>query len=167
MESVNDLLTRDSQLGADSDSTGESDIESDVDSEEDEIGDPDEIEVESMLDMEFEDENITYQEDDEDLFEDALLGDHLVTSPTLDVSMEGIGEGASDQLPADELNKPGSRLRTCVNRLQQLHEEKVRTGRLPSWPFADYLEFEFVKWMVDHDISQGARDKLIKLPIVS
>lgn len=43
----------------------------------------------------------------------------------------------------------------------------IANGRAPAWPFADWLEFEFVKWLVENDISQGARDKLIKLPIVS
>ncbi|KAG9077897.1 hypothetical protein FRC06_008645, partial [Ceratobasidium sp. 370] len=42
----------------------------------------------------------------------------------------------------------------------------VAAGQSPDWPFADYLEFEFVKWMVVNDISQTARDKLIKLPIM-
>jgi hypothetical protein len=65
-------------------------------------------------------------------------------------------------------NSPwGTRLRPCLTTLDKLHQQKIATGEAPAWPFADYLEFEFVKWMVDNDISQTARDKLIKLPIVS
>lgn len=50
--------------------------------------------------------------------------------------------------------------------LERLYLERVAAGLSPDWPFADFLEFEFVKWMVVNDISQTARDKLIKLPIV-
>ncbi|KAF8605584.1 hypothetical protein BDV93DRAFT_570162 [Ceratobasidium sp. AG-I] len=51
--------------------------------------------------------------------------------------------------------------------LEKIFQDRVTDGRSPDWPFADYLEFEFVKWLVVNDISQTARDKLIKLPIVS
>jgi hypothetical protein len=61
----------------------------------------------------------------------------------------------------------GSPLRPCLPMLQKIHNQKMGRMQPIAWPFADFLEFEFVKWMVNHDISQGSRDKLIKLPIVS
>jgi hypothetical protein len=55
----------------------------------------------------------------------------------------------------------------CQPLLQRLHEEKIKAGLTPAYPFADWLEFEFVRWMVERDISQTSREKLLKLPIVS
>ncbi|CAE6475454.1 unnamed protein product [Rhizoctonia solani] len=60
----------------------------------------------------------------------------------------------------------GTPLRHCQPVLERIHQERIAAGRAPDWPFADYLEFEFVKWMVVNDVSQTARDKLIKLPII-
>jgi hypothetical protein len=81
-------------------------------------------------------------------------------SPTLDAPL-------SDEISDIEMDLPGARLRTCISDLERLHQLQVANGKKPEWPFADYLEFEFVQWMVVNDISQTARDKLIKLPIVS
>ncbi|KAB5588277.1 hypothetical protein CTheo_8281 [Ceratobasidium theobromae] len=61
----------------------------------------------------------------------------------------------------------GTRLCPCLTTLDKLHQQKMCSGEVPAWPFTDYLEFEFVKWMVDNDISQTACDKLIKLPIIA
>ncbi|KDN34262.1 hypothetical protein RSAG8_12651, partial [Rhizoctonia solani AG-8 WAC10335] len=70
-------------------------------------------------------------------------------------------------IPFNTLNTPwGTPLSHCQPMLERIHQERVRAGHAPDWPFADYLEFEFVKWMVVNDISQTARDKLIKLPIM-
>ncbi|CUA72116.1 hypothetical protein RSOLAG22IIIB_10097 [Rhizoctonia solani] len=74
----------------------------------------------------------------------------------------------SVDIPATEnlCNAPwGNPLRWSQPALEQIHQERITAGCAPDWPFADYLEFEFVKWMVVNDISQTARDKLIKLPI--
>lgn len=60
----------------------------------------------------------------------------------------------------------GTPLRRHQPALEKIYQERVAAGLSPDWPFADFLEFEFVKWMVVNDISQTARDKLIKLPIV-
>jgi hypothetical protein len=76
-------------------------------------------------------------------------------------------EGLAD-IPDNIANTPwGTPLRRCRPMLEKIFQDRVADGRSPDWPFADYLEFEFVKWMVVNDISQTARDKLIKLPIVS
>ncbi|KEP46797.1 hypothetical protein V565_181170 [Rhizoctonia solani 123E] len=82
------------------------------------------------------------------------------------VEMETVG--SVDTPDADHnCNAPwGNPLRWCQPELERIHQERIAAGRAPDWPFADYLEFEFVKWMVVNDISQTARDKLIKLPIV-
>ncbi|KAG8747275.1 hypothetical protein FRC12_014116 [Ceratobasidium sp. 428] len=70
-------------------------------------------------------------------------------------------------IPDDIANSPwGTPLRHCQPMLDKIYQDRVAAGRLPDWPFADFLEFEFVKWMVVNDISQTARDKLIKLPIM-
>ncbi|KAG9088781.1 hypothetical protein FRC06_001853 [Ceratobasidium sp. 370] len=55
-----------------------------------------------------------------------------------------------------------------VTPLCACHQESlpVAAGLSPDWPFAGLLKFEFVKWMVVNDISQTARDKLIKRPIM-
>ncbi|KAG9120223.1 hypothetical protein FRC07_004366, partial [Ceratobasidium sp. 392] len=60
----------------------------------------------------------------------------------------------------------GTPIRRCQPRLNQILRDRVASGRSPDWPFADVLEFEFVKWLVVNDISQTAQDKLIKLPIM-
>ncbi|KAG9107022.1 hypothetical protein FRC07_008704, partial [Ceratobasidium sp. 392] len=70
-------------------------------------------------------------------------------------------------IPDDLANASwGTPLRRCKPMLEKIFRDRVANGRSPDWPFADYLEFEFVKWMVVNDISQTARDKLIKLPIM-
>ncbi|KAJ1299410.1 hypothetical protein OPQ81_002640 [Rhizoctonia solani] len=69
--------------------------------------------------------------------------------------------------PATEADIPGAQLHTCMTELEWLHQIQVANGKQPAWPFVDYLEFEFVKWMVVNDISQTAQDKLIKLPIIA
>lgn len=71
------------------------------------------------------------------------------------------------QAMGEDTSEWGARLRPCLATLDRIHQQKIAAGQAPAWPFADYLEFEFVKWMVQNDISQTARDKLIKLPIVS
>ncbi|CCO36287.1 hypothetical protein BN14_10419 [Rhizoctonia solani AG-1 IB] len=145
-----------------SDDAGSSASDSDNDSA-DEIGfdnnengpDLDEMEVESLLGTEFESDNEAYQISEEDY-------DEVMDAPMSEDTSIGSGEALMD-----ETNIPGARLATCLNRLEQLHQEKVWTNLVPSWPFVDYLEFEFVKWMVENDVSQTARDKLIKLPIIA
>ncbi|KAF8597204.1 hypothetical protein BDV93DRAFT_562525, partial [Ceratobasidium sp. AG-I] len=42
----------------------------------------------------------------------------------------------------------GTPLRRCQPMLEKIFRDRVADGRSPDWPFADYLEFEFVKWMV-------------------
>ncbi|KAG8794412.1 hypothetical protein FRC12_024650 [Ceratobasidium sp. 428] len=70
-------------------------------------------------------------------------------------------------IPDDIANSPwGTPLRRCQPMLDKIYQDRVAADRLPDWPFADFLEFEFVKWMVVNDISQTARDKLIKLPMM-
>jgi hypothetical protein len=58
-------------------------------------------------------------------------------------------------------------LRPCLPMLQKIHNQKMGCMQPIAWPIANFLEFKFVNWMVNHDISQGSCDKLIKLPIVS
>jgi hypothetical protein len=79
--------------------------------------------------------------------------------------------------PASELGHPpnggpalcqwGAPICHCLPVLDRIHQEQIACGRAPAAPFADYLEFEFAKWMVERDISQDSRDKLLKLPLVS
>lgn len=71
----------------------------------------------------------------------------------------------SSNVPMEE-DLPGAPLRSFMPALERLHQRKIALGEDPAMPFADYLEFEFVKWMVEHDISQRSREKLINLPIV-
>ncbi|KAG9122401.1 hypothetical protein FRC07_001227, partial [Ceratobasidium sp. 392] len=70
----------------------------------------------------------------------------------------------------ENLGLPGSQWGAAIGEalplLQRLHQEKIASGSAPAAPFADWLEFEFVKWMVERDISQGSREKLLKLPII-
>ncbi|EUC60634.1 hypothetical protein RSOL_356350, partial [Rhizoctonia solani AG-3 Rhs1AP] len=84
------------------------------------------------------------------------------------VAVESETMGSVDTPAADViLDAPwGNPLRWSQPALERIHQERIAAGRAPDWPFADYLEFEFVKWMVVNDISQTARDKLIKLPII-
>ncbi|KAG9118957.1 hypothetical protein FRC07_006257 [Ceratobasidium sp. 392] len=70
-------------------------------------------------------------------------------------------------LPAHMTNNTwGTPIRRCEPVLTRILRDRVAKGYSPDWPFADVLEFEFVKWMVVNDVSQTARDKLIKLPIM-
>ncbi|KAG8730719.1 hypothetical protein FRC10_002397, partial [Ceratobasidium sp. 414] len=70
-------------------------------------------------------------------------------------------------VPENLANAPwGAPLRRYKPAIEKVYQERIAAGLLPDWPFADFLEFEFVKWMVVNDISQTARDKLIKLPIM-
>ncbi|KAG8710887.1 hypothetical protein FRC11_004010 [Ceratobasidium sp. 423] len=156
----------DSNSDSDSDSDSEVDSESSsVDTDGQENRDPDEIEVESLLDVESEDGYETYLEFDQDA--DLTVHDDIITSPTSDVVMADVGQTEDQDLPMDESNMPGARVRRCLSQLEYLHQQKVHAELLPAWPFADYLEFQFVQWMVENDVSQGARDKLIKLPIIN
>ncbi|KAG8731164.1 hypothetical protein FRC11_004838, partial [Ceratobasidium sp. 423] len=164
-EFLNDLLLRNGVLGAEMQDENGSETDSeddDTDTDGQETTDPDEMEVESLLDAEFEDDAANFEDN-----ENCGSTTDDVMSPSSDVTMAGIAHGDEQELFLEETYVPGARLRPCLNRLQQLHRQKVLANTLPSWPFSDYLEFEFVKWMVDNDISQGARDKLIKLPIIA
>ncbi|KAG8730952.1 hypothetical protein FRC10_002161, partial [Ceratobasidium sp. 414] len=71
--------------------------------------------------------------------------------------------GENSRLPGRQWGAP---IGEALPMLQRLHQEKVASGSAPAAPFADWLEFEFVKWMVERDISQGSREKLLKLPII-
>jgi hypothetical protein len=105
------------------------------------------------------------ESDDEDVSEyyDPSIEDEVAP----DLSDLDIDTGELSMDLDNERSSWGARVRPCLTSLDKIHKHKIQTGQAPAWPFADYLEFEFVKWMVHHDISQGARDKLIKLPIVS
>ncbi|CAE6452458.1 unnamed protein product [Rhizoctonia solani] len=81
-----------------------------------------------------------------------------------------------DSTPSDESNvfdspssgpQWGMPIGECHPLLHRLHQEKIEAGLTPAYPFADWLEFEFVKWMVERDISQTSREKLLKLPIIA
>ena len=87
--------------------------------------------------------------------------DNPASSPPASPPSESLGDN-----PA-EPKKPGQPIASCVPALEQLRLKKIALGEASAAPFADFLEFEFVKWMVERDISQGSRDKLIKLPLVS
>jgi hypothetical protein len=81
-------------------------------------------------------------------------------------------QGEQFSQPNHDENEPASNLwgapiGRCLPTLQKIHTEKIQQGLAPSAPFADYLEFQFVKWMVERDISQGSREMLLKLPLVS
>ncbi|QRV84442.1 hypothetical protein RhiJN_12458 [Ceratobasidium sp. AG-Ba] len=83
-------------------------------------------------------------------------------SPNDEVALENLSS-----IPDELLNASwGAPLRRCEHILHKIHQQRIVAGVSPDWPFADYLEFEFVKWLVVNDISQTARDKLIKLPIM-
>ncbi|KAG8733506.1 hypothetical protein FRC10_012318 [Ceratobasidium sp. 414] len=93
---------------------------------------------------------------------DNLVGDMPANDAAAETSAERL-----DDMPATLANATwGTPIRRCQPMLKKLHQARVAAGQSPDWPFADYLEFEFVKWMVVNDISQTARDKLIKLPIM-
>ncbi|KAG9087059.1 hypothetical protein FRC07_012922, partial [Ceratobasidium sp. 392] len=88
---------------------------------------------------------------------DDLLGNPLPEPET---------ESAAN-IPADMANAAwGTPIRHCRPMLEKIYLDRVASGRSPNWPFPDFVEFEFVKWLVVNDISQTARDKLIKLPIM-
>ncbi|CAE6472817.1 unnamed protein product [Rhizoctonia solani] len=61
----------------------------------------------------------------------------------------------------------GASFGECLPALQDLHLKKIALGQSPAQPFTDWLEFEFVKWMIERDISQGSREILLKLPIIA
>jgi hypothetical protein len=105
------------------------------------------------------------ESDDEDEYYTASIIADSVAPDLLDSDIDA----AELDMDLDNEAQPswGARVRPCLTTLDKIHKHKIQAGQAPAWLFADYLEFEFVKWMVDHDISQGARDKLIKLPIVS
>ncbi|KAG8759585.1 hypothetical protein FRC12_009724 [Ceratobasidium sp. 428] len=93
--------------------------------------------------------------------------DNLIENvPTNDASAEISAEPLGNVPEALANTTWGTPIRRCQPMLKKLHRARIAAGQSPDWPFADYLEFEFVKWMVVNDISQTARDKLIKLPIV-
>ncbi|KAF8600791.1 hypothetical protein BDV93DRAFT_546232 [Ceratobasidium sp. AG-I] len=73
---------------------------------------------------------------------------------------------SSSDSPMEE-DRPGAPLCSYVPALERLHRKKLALGEDPATPFADYLEFEFVKWMIEHDVSQNSREKLIKLPLIA
>ena len=87
------------------------------------------------------------------------------SSPTPQSSPARQSYSSSDE--SMEEDRPGAPLRSYIPVLERLHQKKLALGEDPATPFADYLEFEFVKWMVEQDISQSSREKLIKLPLVS
>ncbi|GAB1520445.1 hypothetical protein RhiTH_003520 [Rhizoctonia solani] len=157
--------TKDQDNGnTDSDSNSKSDLETaSVDTNGQHNIDLDEIEVELLLDIESKDGYEAYLEFGEDHL---ALDDNIAMSPTPDTDMMDIGQTNKD-LQMDELDMPGACLRQCLNRLEHLHQQKVHAAMLLAWPFADYLKFQFVQWLVKNDVSQGAQDKLIKLPIIT
>jgi hypothetical protein len=84
-----------------------------------------------------------------------------------DIALSDPGTEHFADIPESLANAPwGTPLRRYQLVLEKIYQERIAAGVSPDWPFTDYLEFEFVKWMVVNDISQTARDKLIKLPIV-
>lgn len=95
------------------------------------------------------------------------------THPDVDQADNDYPEPCESHVPAREIPRPdtnpppswGQPLRPCQTDLQKIQDSMIANGRAPAWPFADWLEFEFVKWLVENDISQGARDKLIKTKI--
>lgn len=83
------------------------------------------------------------------------------------LSLPDTGTGYFAEVPQEIANaRWAAPLRQHQPVLKRIYQERVAAGLSPDWPFADFLEFEFVKWMVVNDVSQTARDKLIKLPIV-
>ncbi|CEL54392.1 hypothetical protein RSOLAG1IB_11638 [Rhizoctonia solani AG-1 IB] len=176
---MKDLLAQPSTLGnnhidsnKDAEDNGKSNDNSDCNgaseaSSEDEKNNPDpnEMEVEMLLGTELGSNNKTYQICKQD--HDEVMDDNMSMGPGWDVPMFDATTVDNGEAPTNKANTPGARLGACLNRLEQLHQKKIQANLVPSWPFADYLEFEFVKWMVENDISQTAQDKLIKLPIVS
>jgi hypothetical protein len=162
MESVTKLLAEQRELAPEArdDSLSDNDSDNETNSELDETNsdeqsdlDLDEMDVESLMDVESEDENNAYQDFERD--GDAAMADSGTETSSLDTPM--VDDNTEDvESFADEADMPGARLRTCLNRLQQLHQDKIHANLLPSWPFADHLEFEFVKWMVENDVSQTA-----------
>ncbi|KAF8600174.1 hypothetical protein BDV93DRAFT_559654 [Ceratobasidium sp. AG-I] len=89
--------------------------------------------------------------------------DNAPAEPSSPAASSSILLSAENQI---DPNKPGASIAPCVPALEQLRQKKIALGEAPAAPFADFLEFEFVKWMVERDISQGSREKLLKLPII-
>jgi hypothetical protein len=87
------------------------------------------------------------------------------------VSPDNSVNSNSDQGGTPDLHEAtprwGAPIDQCLPLLDRLHKEKLESGLTHAYPFADWMEFEFVKWMVERDISQGSRERLMKLPIVS
>ncbi|EUC56746.1 hypothetical protein RSOL_193550 [Rhizoctonia solani AG-3 Rhs1AP] len=176
-EFLNDMITRFEVPPAGTEEQGDGDDSSDSESNsesssvdiEEEDSDLENMEVESLLDVESEDDyDYDYQAHLEfDQSHDSAVHNNIATSPTSDVDMMDASPTEDEDLPMDGSNMPGARIKRCLNQLEHLHQQKIHAELLPSWPFADYLEFQFVQWMVENDVSQGARDKLIKLPIIS
>ncbi|KAG8730682.1 hypothetical protein FRC10_002416, partial [Ceratobasidium sp. 414] len=83
---------------------------------------------------------------------------------------DGSVNTGSEGNSSENIHLPGPRWGAPIGEalpvLQRLHQEKLASGSAPAAPFADWLEFEFVKWMVERDISQGSREKLLALPII-
>ncbi|KAG8703498.1 hypothetical protein FRC08_002802 [Ceratobasidium sp. 394] len=91
------------------------------------------------------------------LEEDQTRADDSVNTSSDDNSSE------NGRLPGPRWGAP---IGEALPLLQRLHQEKMAAGSAPAAPFADWLEFEFVKWMVERDISQGSREKLLGLPLI-
>ena len=118
-----------SDSDSDSDSNSEADSEnSSVDTDGQENIDSDEMEVESLLDTESNDGYEAYPEFNQDY--DLAVHNDIITSPTLDVAMVDVGQTGDQDLPMDESDMPGARLRQCLSQLEHLHQQK---GSRPSY----------------------------------
>ncbi|CAE6492373.1 unnamed protein product, partial [Rhizoctonia solani] len=74
---------------------------------------------------------------------------------------------SEDSISSHQASLPwGASIEECRPLLERIHLDKIARGLSPARPFADWLEFEFVKWMVERDISQGSREKLLRLPLI-
>ncbi|GAB1528223.1 hypothetical protein RhiTH_011415 [Rhizoctonia solani] len=112
------------------------------------------MEVELLLDVESEDGYKAYSPFDQLQDKNLSVDNNIAISPTSDVSMVKVGEAKGQDLP--ESNVAGAHIRKCLNQLEHLRQQKVQAGILPACPFANHLEFQFVQWMVENDVSQGA-----------
>ena len=78
----------------------------------------------------------------------AELGAHCFSSPTLSRPTSPSSTASSSESEERyDANMPGAPIASCVPALERLHRKKIVLGEAPAAPFADFLEFEFVKWI--------------------
>ncbi|QRV85193.1 hypothetical protein RhiJN_13211 [Ceratobasidium sp. AG-Ba] len=104
-------------------------------------------------------------------FDDHFVDGSIASPSATEISLDNTANSDSDQNSSSDspehIPQPGAPIGECLPLLHRLHQERTQAGLTPAHPFADWLEFEFVKWMIERDISQGNRERLLQLPIIA